>query len=190
MAEDEKKSIKAWEGDLPVSAFLEEWEILEEKAAICIGQHPESELGHFFLGRAKNGLKRYEEAIADFNKAIQINDKFDVAYYLRGSTKAELKQFEEAIADFDRAIEINDRFGKAYIKRGDANDIQGLYKEAIADYDKAIEVNPADVDARDNRAAAIASLRAQETQDKILEAYEKNIKTITATDQILSLIHI
>ena len=57
---------------------------------------------------SKNIIKKItKEAIADFDKAIELNPKDARAYYNRGVVKDELKQYKEAIADYDKAIELN-----------------------------------------------------------------------------------
>ena len=69
-------------------------------------------------GNAKAELKRYSEAIADYDKAIELDPNFALAYMNRGKAKAELKQYSEAIADYDKAIELDPNFALAYTNRG------------------------------------------------------------------------
>ena len=57
-------------------------------------------------GKAKAELKRYSEAIADY-EAIELDPKLALAYHNRGVAKAQLKQYSEAIADLDKAIELD-----------------------------------------------------------------------------------
>ena len=58
-------------------------------------------------GNAKDELKQYSEAIADYDKAIELDPNFAAAYTNRGTAKAQLKQYSEAIADYDKAIELD-----------------------------------------------------------------------------------
>ena len=62
---------------------------------------------YFKLGEQKYNKKDYQEAIAGYDKAIELNPKDVRAYYNRGNAKYELKQYQEAIADYDKAIELN-----------------------------------------------------------------------------------
>jgi serine/threonine-protein kinase len=49
----------------------------------------------------------YDQAISDFNKAIEINPKYDKAYNNRGIVYSHRGQYDQAISDFNKAIEIN-----------------------------------------------------------------------------------
>ena len=102
-------------------------------------------------------LKRYERAIACFDKAIDIDLEAEF-YMYRGIAKLNLKQYEEAIKDFDEAIDIGPKYPKAYYNRGDAKQELGQYEEAIKDYSKAIETNSRYSEAYVNRSIAKINL--------------------------------
>ena len=51
--------------------------------------------------------ERYEEAIAAYDKAIEIKPDYSLAMLYRGDTLIRLKRYEEAIASYDKAIEAN-----------------------------------------------------------------------------------
>ena len=51
-------------------------------------------------GIAKAHLKQYTEAIADYDKAIELEPNLVEAYTNRGNAKTNLKQYSEAIADY------------------------------------------------------------------------------------------
>jgi len=75
---------------------------------------------------------QYDRAIAYFNKAIEINPKYAVAYLNRGSAYDGKGQYDKAISDFNKAIEINPRFAVAYFNRGFVYDRKGQLDKAIA----------------------------------------------------------
>ena len=52
---------------------------------------------YFKLGVEKYDKKDYQGAIADYDKAIELNPKYADAYYKRGNAKHQLKQHKEAI---------------------------------------------------------------------------------------------
>ena len=76
----------------------------------------------------KMKLKQYKEAIADYDKAIELNPKDAKAYYNRGNAKHQLKQYKEAIADYDKAIELNPKDANAYNNRGKQNELKQTKK--------------------------------------------------------------
>lgn len=71
-------------------------------------------------GAANLDLEEYNEAILDFNKAIELDNTKLGNYYYRGLAYYNLKQYKEAIDDFSVAIEGCPSDIRAYEKRGDA----------------------------------------------------------------------
>ena len=62
-----------------------------------------------FVGRGSFHLNRdeYQHAIADFDRAIQLDDHSGDAFAFRGIAKYQLHQMSEAIADLERALELD-----------------------------------------------------------------------------------
>ena len=108
----------------------------------------------FVQGQMKYNANHYDEAIANFDKAININAQFFYAYYKRGDAKSALGNYEAAIADYDKAREINDGIFNIYYNLGLAKYKFGDNEAAIADYDKAIEIDPEYATAYNSRGAA------------------------------------
>ena len=52
-------------------------------------------------------LERYDEAINDYNAAIELNCYYELAYYNRGLTYMILKKYEKAYKDMLKAVDIN-----------------------------------------------------------------------------------
>ncbi|GCA95367.1 tetratricopeptide repeat protein, partial [Microcystis aeruginosa] len=86
--------------------------------------------------------KKYELALADFNKAIEINRNDAVAYSGRGELYYYQKKYELALADWNKAIKINPNFAMAYTNRGILYYNQQKYDLALSDWTKAIDINP------------------------------------------------
>ena len=64
---------------------------------------------------SRNGS--YELAIADYNKAIEMDPGFSEAHYDRGFSFYEMGSYEEAIADLTRAIELSPDDARYYGQR-------------------------------------------------------------------------
>ena len=94
------------------------------------------------LGVQKRDSGRLQEALVDFNKAIQLNPQVAFAYLYRGVTYGDLGEFENAIADYDKSIELAPTLVMAYYNRGKAHAALDEIEKAIADYTKAIELDP------------------------------------------------
>lgn len=98
--------------------------------------------------------EKFDEAILDHTKAVELYPNFADAYYNRGNAKLWLKDFEGAILDYDKAIELDPNLAHAYTNRGLARIEKGCLEEALADYDKAIKLDPSAASTYNNRAIA------------------------------------
>jgi tetratricopeptide (TPR) repeat protein len=87
-------------------------------------------------------LGRYEEALINDERAIELNPNYHKAWNGRGYDLTDLERYEEAIASYDKAIQIKPDYHLAWNNRGNALDSLGRYEEAIASYDKAIQIKP------------------------------------------------
>ncbi|HUL28922.1 MAG TPA: tetratricopeptide repeat protein, partial [Thermodesulfobacteriota bacterium] len=56
----------------------------------------------------------YDQAISDFNKALEIDPMYQKAYNNRGTTYRLMGQYDRAIFDFNKALEINPLNPEAY----------------------------------------------------------------------------
>ncbi len=83
-----------------------------------------------------------DQALAECNKALQIDPKSTEAYSVRGHSWAFKYEYRKAIADLDKALAINPKLAEAYSYRGDA--WRGLddFDKALADCDKALVLDP------------------------------------------------
>ncbi|MCK4970844.1 MAG: tetratricopeptide repeat protein, partial [Thermoplasmata archaeon] len=91
------------------------------------------------------GLKdemQYEQAIAFYDKAIELNNNFDDAWNNKGNVLDDMGKYEDAIACYDKAIEINPNYEVAWNNKGYALGMLKRVEEAIECYDKAIEIKP------------------------------------------------
>ncbi|MDD1414322.1 tetratricopeptide repeat-containing serine protease family protein [Dolichospermum sp. ST_con] len=85
--------------------------------------------------------EKWELALADFNKAIQINPQYTKAYHNRGNVYANQKKWELALADYNKAIAINSDEELAYHNRGLIYAKVEKWELALADFNKAIQIN-------------------------------------------------
>ena len=103
-------------------------------------------------GNAYYEQGKYDQAISDYTKAIDINPDFAKAYDNRGAAYAQKGNLSGAISDFTMAIANNPNDAEAYNNRGHAYAKLGNYVQAISDYTKAIKINPNYIKAYNNRA--------------------------------------
>ena len=122
-----------------------------------------------------------EEAIADFDRVIELDPENLRVYGNRGVAKAALGLHWEAIADFDRAIKLDPENAKGYLGRATAKGGLGLHQEEIVDFDRVIELDPENATAYVNRGAAKGNLgRHQEAIADFDRAIELDPENATA----------
>ena len=102
----------------------------------------------FNRGNAHVKQGDYDQAIAEYTAAIEMDPQNAYAYYIiRGYAYGAQGNYHLAIADYTAAIGLNSQFAWAYYNRGIAYAKQGEYGQAVADYTAAIGLNPQLADA-------------------------------------------
>jgi tetratricopeptide (TPR) repeat protein len=112
----------------------------------------------FEEGERQYSLGNMKEAIAAYDKVIELEPGNSAAYNNRGVAKSTLGKRQEAIADYDRAIKIDSNNSDVYNNRGITKANLGKKQEAIADYDRAIKINPNNSNAYSGRGNAKSDL--------------------------------
>jgi tetratricopeptide (TPR) repeat protein len=92
------------------------------------------------VDHAKKG--EYDQAIADYTKAIKKWGGKDYLYYNRSLSYKGKKDYDKAILDLTEALRLNPQYVEAYSARADAYDKKADYVKALADYDRAIRLKP------------------------------------------------
>ena len=115
--------------------------------------NPRYTYAYFSRAVTYDQLQEWPRALADYDRAIQLDPNFAIAISNRGLLKTdELNDPQGALADYNRAIQLYPNFVEAYSNRGllkqeKLNDPPG----ALADYNRAIQLNPNFVEAYQNR---------------------------------------
>ncbi len=114
-----------------------------------------------YIIRADQAIRRdkFEEAIANYDKAIYRRPGDAFIYYSRGLAKAGMKEYENGITDYNEAIRLNPDDSPSYYQRGLAKVKLRRYDAAITDYNEAIRLNPDDSPSYYQRGLAKAELR-------------------------------
>lgn len=99
---------------------------------------------------------KYEEALRDFNKVLELDPNNAGSYHNRGVLHYHQGKYAEALTDLNRAIELKLENAESYTNRGAAHAGLGNFAAAISDFNKAIELDPDHADAYNNRGAQYA----------------------------------
>lgn len=129
-------------------------ELGERVAPIAQNTTPRAD-DYFASGVQKSKQGDDRGALADYNRAIELNANYAVAYNNRGNLKYnKLQDVPGALADYDRAIALDPNSARAYYNRGvlKKNKLQD-FAGALTDYDRAIAIDPSSARAYYNRGA-------------------------------------
>jgi len=92
---------------------------------------------YFNRGKYLTGIKRFKEALADYQMAVTLNPQFYYYHYGLAAGYMNMARYPEAIAEFDKAIQMESKFVRAYYGRGLANIEVGNIAAGIADLDNS-----------------------------------------------------
>ena len=109
-------------------------------------------------GEEKYAKRDYQGAIADFDRAIELNPNYFNAYIGRGNARDDSGDSRGAIADYDRALKISPNNASAYYNRGVTRSRLGDTQAALSDFTQALKINPNYASAYNNRGIARQSL--------------------------------
>jgi len=122
-------------------------------------------------GKGLYDAGKYEEAIASFDKALEIKPKFADVWNSKGDALRGLKKYEEAVTSYDKAIEADPKNAGAWVNKGIVLRIDlSRHNDAIASFDKAIEIDPKNAGAWNHKGNVLSTLSRE---DDAFACYDK-----------------
>jgi tetratricopeptide (TPR) repeat protein len=113
------------------------------------------------------------EAVADFNKALELAPTSSEALYNRALAYSRSGVYDKALADYTQALKYAPRDWQILYNRGNTYLDLGKGKEALADYDRALQLHPKTPEIFYNRGLAYLHLgqaeKALQDADTALE---------------------
>ena len=111
------------------------------------------EIPYFYRGVANQALENFDEAMLDYTKSIQLNEKMTDAYYNRARiilTRKDIENpdIEKAVKDLEKALNLDDKFIDALFAMAAAQKKLGNYHKALEYLEKLLEIEPDAVHAR------------------------------------------
>jgi tetratricopeptide (TPR) repeat protein len=125
-------------------------------------------LGMDYLDRGE-----LDQAIAEFQTAIQLDPKDAKAHYNLGLAYQQQDKLDEAAAAYQEAIGLDPDLANAHNNLGHIYYTQGRPEQAIAEYQEAIRINPDDDTAHYNLAL---SYYHQGLLDQAIAEYEETVR--------------
>jgi protein O-mannosyl-transferase len=138
-----------------------------------LAKNPTNWTGHDILGLTFSQQGRTDEAIAHFQKAIELNPDFVNAHNNLGIALNLKGRSDEAIEQYTKALALDPKHAQAHYNLGNVLFRKGQTDEAIAHFQKALAINPDYPDADNNLGLALA---AKGQKDQAIEQYTKALK--------------
>lgn len=103
-----------------------------------IARHPNRAIDYNNRGLIYFQCGQREKALADYNKALQLNPELDNAYNNRANYYASAGQLAEALTDYEIAIDLNPGNTRTWINQAITFRDLGLYDLALENLDMAL----------------------------------------------------
>jgi tetratricopeptide (TPR) repeat protein len=134
--------------------------------------HPSAAL-HDFRGGALLLGGEIDAAIADFDKAIQLDPNRASTFSNRGLARSLKGDLAQATRDYSESIRLNPDYSRAFHNRGLTWSARGEPDKAIQDYTEAIRLNPDFREAVHDRALAWL---ARKNYDKAIQDFDRTLE--------------
>jgi tetratricopeptide (TPR) repeat protein len=113
-------------------------------------------------GETLAALQRYPEALAAFDKAVQIRQDYPEAWNGRAQVLTQLKQYPKALDAYDRAIQIDPQSWESWSDRGLLLNTWQRHSEALQSFNQAIALNPNAPEAWNGKGQALIGAKRYE----------------------------
>ena len=107
-----------------------------------IARNPNSSLAYNNLGNYFLQNRRLDEALAQFQIALEIDPRYAVAHNNLGAALCQNGRVDEAVAHYRKALEIEPRYAQAHNNLGIVLFQKGQMDQAIAHFQKALAIQP------------------------------------------------
>lgn len=119
------------------------------------GAAPDSAQGHHLAGLALAKAGRMDEAVAEYEKALEIDPRSADIHCELGAAYAMMRRTDDAILQFSQALKLNPNHVESHLNLASVLGSQGKLDEAISHFRSAERIKPENVTAHANLAIAL-----------------------------------
>jgi protein O-mannosyl-transferase len=118
------------------------WKNSETVYTDLLSKNPNVSVAYNNRGIIYLGEEKFDMAIQDFTKAMEIDPKMFYAYNNRGAVYMKKQMYQEALADFQAALQISPADMKAQYNLSKCHLLMRNYHEGLRSYDLLIKEHP------------------------------------------------
>jgi tetratricopeptide (TPR) repeat protein len=152
------------------TAYWQNSETLWTRALACTTGN---DMAHWALGDVLRKREKLDDAIAQYEIALEINPRRMEARNNLGIALRQKGSVDKAISQYQMALQINPNYAEAHNNLGIALADKGNVDEAITHYQMALQINPNYADAHNNLGIA---LRQKGSVDEAITHYQMALK--------------
>ena len=151
-----------------MNQIIEQIKILEN----LIKADPKNFINYFHLGDAYRKIKKYDFALKNYQKSVELNKEFPEGFNNLANIYKELKNIKNSITFFKKAIELNPNYINALYNIGVVYFEIDKYEESSAYFKKVLEINPKHLATLNNFGLL---LKKTKKYDEALKCFKKAI---------------
>ena len=152
------------------------WQSLQQKFLINqqISRQPANPVGYLARAELAFQAEKYQDALIDFDRALQLNAKLPQAWYGRARARFAMEKYDLVVQDCTEALKLNS-LQPIYSLRGEAYLKLNKFDQAIADFHEAKRLDSTVAEAFLKKADELESLG----QTEAAEDYRKQAKSFS-----------
>lgn len=140
--------------------------------------NPKNITAWYRRGLALANLQRTEEALASFQKAVELKSNFWEVWHIMGILQYRLQRYQEALNSVDQALHVRPKNPELQYLKGNILNSLSQYDSAIALFDQVLAKEPRNVDALMDKGSALYFSQQYESAiavlDQVLELDPQN----------------
>jgi tetratricopeptide (TPR) repeat protein len=136
------KTIVAAQGALDNKKFEAALRYLDKALKDEPAVEPEGSCLWYFRGIALANLGQHVEALASYDRAMEIEPGDDATWHNRGIALGKLGRYEEALESYDQALALTPDWAATWRNRGIVLANLSRYEEALVSFDRALALPP------------------------------------------------
>lgn len=166
--------------------LLEDFASADKWLTLALDWNPGDSENWYYLGRVKYSENRFDEAIAAFQKCLELRPKFVLAANGLGLSYAGLNQVSAAADWLHKAIDWQEATKQLtpepFTDLGDLLSQQGKFEEALPALQRAVEIDPGNIRAHEKLGKILLTLNR-------LDDAQRELVRVTALDPNLATPH-
>lgn len=148
--------------------------------------NPEKAQEHREKGNEFFKEKKWAEAKAEYDEAIQRDPNDAKLYSNRAAALTKLLAYPDALKDLEQCLKLDPTFVKAYSRKGAAHFFMKEYNKALQAYDKGLQLDPANEECKNGKEQVIMKV-SQTTRSG--EVDEEQIRHAMADPEIQQILN-